>query len=246
MGILVIGDRYAGKTQFINALAQPQAAQRVTPSEGWSYIPPEKIQRTGVGTTEAQLREIRVTLPSGFKQLLLEVMDTPGEVWSSGEGETFSDWQAIQEVSATSEGIFLILPPYDDLLKAEEREQHSFGDKVAWVDRFQGWVQFFRNHCPKAQHILLCISKADLFEADIGQLASRFAYAPNGSVGWDDRHQYLLHRSFKPIAQDINALSQWKQQGSPGSVQCFLTSIHHRSLLELPWIYLASYLSPSN
>jgi hypothetical protein len=30
---------------------------------------------------------------------------------------------------------------------------------------------------------------------------------------------------------------------SGGSVRCFITSIHHRGLLELPWIYLGSFLA---
>ena len=104
-------------------------------------------------------------------------------------------------------------------------------------------MRFFKNDCPKARHILICINKADMFEKDISPLVDQFAYVPNQGMGWHDRHQHLIKRHFLPIAPEINELSQLKQKGEPGSVQCFLTSIYHRSLLELPWIYLASYLS---
>lgn len=252
MGILVIGDAFTGKTQFINALAEPEANQRVQPID-WTYFDGKTIQRTSAGSTASKPLEVLVHLPSGSKHLLVEVMDTPGEVWKNeNRAEIYAqDWQAIREVSVQSEGIFLILPPYNDLLRAEEQNHtgqiiegnHSGGSIAEWKSRFQSWIEFFKRDCPRSRHILLCINKADLFERDISALANQFAYTPNQGMGWQDRHQYLIRRHFQPIAKEINELSQFKQKGEPGSVQCFLTSIYHRSLLELPWIYLASFLS---
>ena len=259
MGILVIGDGFTGKTQFINALAEPDANQQVKPI-GWTYRDPKTIQVTpaGRGLSPNSL-EVQVYLPSGFKKLWVEVMDTSGEFWETENRSEvhLQDWQAIKDVSAESEGIFLILPPYNEILRAEEQNHtepyqiipgnHSGGSKDRWKSRFQQWIKFFKTDCPKAQHILVCINKADLLDSSISDLATQFAYQQNGQgLGWFDRHQYLLKRHFKPIVQEIEQLSRWKQQKSSGTVQCFLTTIHHRSLLELPWIYLASYLNPDD
>ncbi|MFN7658634.1 MAG: hypothetical protein ACK5P3_10930, partial [Dolichospermum sp.] len=60
------------------------------------------------------------------------------------------------------------------------------------------------------------------------------------SLNWQQRHIYVLQRYFRPIYSQLEQLNNGL---SGGSVRCFITSIHHRGLLELPWIYLGSFLA---
>ncbi|MFM6264919.1 MAG: hypothetical protein ACKPFA_00160, partial [Dolichospermum sp.] len=59
-------------------------------------------------------------------------------------------------------------------------------------------------------------------------------------MNWQQRHSYSLQRYFRPIQSQ---LEQINKSISGLSIRCFITSIHNRSLLELPWIYLGSFLA---
>lgn len=109
-----------------------------------------------------------------------------------------------------------------------------------WYNRFERWVKFFQEDCSKARHILICLNKADLF-CNLYEEASMLAYNPYGSqMNWQHRHAYVLQRYFRPI---YSHLEQLNQNILGLSVRCFITSIYNRSLLELPWIYLGSFLA---
>jgi hypothetical protein len=75
----------------------------------------------------------------------------------------------------------------------------------------------------------------------LSQEAGKLSYKPYGSsMNWQQRHTYVLQKYFRPIYLQLEQLNKGL---SSGSVRCFITSIHHRSLLELPWIYLGSFLA---
>ena len=50
----------------------------------------------------------------------------------------------------------------------------------------------------------------------------------------------MSQKYFQPVQAQIIEITK-KTSGVP--VRCFITSIYNRSLLELPWIYLASHLA---
>jgi len=118
-------------------------------------------------------------------------------------------------------------------------ELNSFITRQQWCNRFERWVDFFSHCCPKARHIAICLNKADLF-CDVEQESSKLVYHPQRSpMNWLQRHTHVCNTYFKPLQPQ---LMQLNQNRSGLSAQCFITSSYQRSLLELPWIYLANYL----
>ncbi|NES74190.1 MAG: hypothetical protein F6K24_57885, partial [Okeania sp. SIO2D1] len=92
----------------------------------------------------------------------------------------------------------------------------------------------------QARPIVICLNKADLIDCSLEQEISKLAYLPHGStMNWLQRHNYVVNRYFLPLKSQLEQINSSR---SGLSVRCFITSIYHRSLLELPWIYLASYL----
>ncbi len=95
-------------------------------------------------------------------------------------------------------------------------------------------MEFFHNDCSQARRLVICLNKADLF-CDIEKEASILA-----QKNWQQRHIYVLQRYFKPIQPQIEQINKSMYSSS---VNCFVTSIYQRKLLELPWIYLGTFLS---
>jgi hypothetical protein len=83
---------------------------------------------------------------------------------------------------------------------------------------------------------VICLNKADLF-TDIEQESKRLGY--NSKMRWHDRNMYVIENYFKPVYEQLKIIAQ----NNSGLVRCFITTIHNRELLELPWIYLGSHLS---
>ncbi|WP_223342111.1 hypothetical protein [Synechocystis sp. PCC 7339] len=184
--------------------------------------------------------DIQVKLPSGPKSIPLQWLDTPGEVWrNSWQKDKSGEWQRFLDEIRQSQGILLIIPPYRELIRSEANPQ-EFMTKQQWLNRFDQWVEFFSTDCRKVRHLLLCLNKADLF-CNAEKEGRQLRYEPRGAVmNWQQRDNYVRQRFFhsaeKQIQQISNSLSE-------GSVRCFLTTIHNRSLLELPWIYLGTFLA---
>ena len=109
-----------------------------------------------------------------------------------------------------------------------------------WCNRFNRWAEFFQQDCSKLRHLVICLNKADLF-CNLEQEAAKLTYNPNGAqMNWQQRHMYVLQRYFRPIQPQLQEINQ-SIRGL--SLRCFITSIYNRSVLELPWIYLASFLA---
>jgi len=248
VGVVYIGDRAVGKTYLAMELANPQSNYVKVSSPNY-----ENLRRIlfdeDLGVTRAtdaqkvvdeRYLDIQVRLPTGFKQVTVDWIDTPGEIWrKTWQSDNPEQWKKFLEAARKSEGILLILPPYREILKPGI-EAEQFMTQQQWCNRFNRWVEFFRQDCPKARHLLICLNKADLF-CDLEQEAIKFAYNPNGAqMNWQQRHNYVFNRYLRPIQSQ---LEQINTSISGLSVRCFITSIYNRSLLELPWIYLASFLA---
>lgn len=241
--IIYIGDRAVGKTSLAAELARPEQIAVTVTDLSFEVSPqPGKYAPT---TADTSLHErsmaLQVALPSGYRRLDAAWIDTPGEVWRKRwQEDNPEQWQSLLGAVRQSQGILLILPPYREMLNLSPDEAEAFITRAQWCRRFQRWAEFFRINCPKVQHLVLCLNKADLFTADLGQESGRLAYWPErrGST-WQEKHQYVESRYFA-VAKD--SLKQLNTSVRGLSVRCFITSIHDRGLLELPWVYLASYL----
>lgn len=247
MGIVYIGDCSVGKTHLAMELANPKNEHVKVLSPDYEALKGMLFDDTTASVKptdaarEVDLRplEIQAKLASGLKSIEVKWVDTPGEVWREHWQKDNPDkWHKFADTVRKSEGILLVLNPHRSLLPTSIASEYPTQEQ--WCKRFQRWIDFFRYDCPKAKHIVLCLNKADLF-CKVEQEAAKLAFHPNGSeMTWWNRHIYVLQKYFHPIQQPIEQIGQ----STTGlSVQCFITSIHSRSLLELPWIYLANYLA---
>lgn len=250
MGVVYIGDRSAGKTHLAMELANPK-------SEHVEVLSPdyEQLKRILVGDditqgpkpTEAKASvyecrlDIQVRLPTGKKPVIVDWIDTPGEVWRSNwQMNNLDEWNRFLKTIRQSEGILLIIPPHRGLNFQSGVDVEQFMSQQQWCNRFDRWVEFFRQDCSKTRHIVICLNKADLF-CNLEEEAARLVYNPYGSgMTWQQRHTYVLQRYFRPIQPQLEKINQ---SISGLAVRCCITSVYNRSLLEIPWIYLGSFLT---
>lgn len=248
MGVIYIGDREVGKTHLAMELANPKYNYVKVNYPDYEvlksrlYIEDEGRTRATIDdkATYDEYLEIQVQLPTGSKQITLDWIDTPGEIWRKRWQENQPlEWQKFLDTIRKSEGIILILPPYREMIKSDCNLE-QFITQEQWCTRFNRWVDFFGRDSPKIRHLILCLNKADLF-CNFEREASQLAYIPNRSaMNWQQRDAYVFQKFFRPIQSQIKQLNQ---SISGLSVRCFITSIYNRSLLELPWIYLGSFLA---
>jgi hypothetical protein len=238
LGIIYIGDRNAGKTHLAMELANPTNNYVRVES---NYFNSQPLPTDAQNSIYSKTLKLEIQLPSGNKQLILDWIDTPGEIWRTHwQEEKRSEWQNFLNIIKQTEGILLVLSPYRQMITSHNVNRDEFITEKQWCNRFNRWVKFFRSDCPKIRHLLLCLNKADLFcnyEKE-GQKLGYFSY--NSPLNWQQRNSYVRQKYFSPIDRQIKELNQ---SISGLSIRCFITSIHNRNLLELPWIYLGSFLN---
>jgi hypothetical protein len=252
MGVVFIGDREVGKTALATELANAKREYVSVLNQDYESLKgmlfdagDDRFRATTV--IDDRSLEIEVRLPIGTRKVAVDWVDTPGEIWrKSWQEDNADEWERFIDLAKQSEGIILLLPPYREIVGEYGKRLKEPVDfdllitKQQWCNRFERWVEFFSYHCPKARHVAICMNKADLF-CDPDQEARKLAYNPHRSpMNWAQRHTYVSNNYFKPLQPQ---LTQLNKSLSGLSVQCFITSIHNRSLLELPWVYLASYLA---
>ena len=247
MGVVYIGDRATGKTHLALELANPDGEYVKVSNLDYDNLRllllDENYQGKPTDAVAPYKRNLNmnVRLPSGNKQVLVDWIDTGGEVWrKSWQKDNPDRWIQFLDPIRNSEGLLLIIPPHRGMSFQTGVDVEQFPTQKQWCNRFERWVTFFHQQCPKVRHLAICINKADLF-CDLSTEGAKLAYKPYGnSWNWQQRHSYVLQKYFRPIYSQIEKLNQ----GIDGaSVRCFITSIYHRSLLELPWIYLGSFLA---
>lgn len=238
MGVIYIGDRSAGKTHLATELANPNNYYVRVNS---SYFNSKPLPTDAQNSLYNKTIELQIQLPSGNKQLILDWIDTPGEIWRKHwQNDKQSEWQNFLNTLKQTEGIILVLPPYRQIITAQNINRDDFITEQQWCNRFNRWVNFFRYECTNIRHLLLCLNKADLF-CDYSLEGQKLGYLPyNSPLNWQQRNSYVMQKYFRPIAPQIQQLNQ---SISGLSVRCFITSIYNRNLLELPWIYLGSFLN---
>jgi hypothetical protein len=247
MGVIYIGDRAVGKTHLAMELANPNSnyvrvinpeyeeLKRILYDESSGATRPTEAD----SSVDDRLFEVEIQLRASKKQISVDWIDSPGEIWrAEWQNNNSQEWNKFLDAVRQSEGVFMILAPFREMLKPGV-DPSNFVTKEQWRNRFNRWVDFFSQECPNVRHIVICLNKADLF-CDIEEEAEKLGYDPNeNSMNWYERHTYVFKKYFRPIHPQIEKINQTR---SGLSIRCFITSIYNRSLLELPWVYLASYL----
>ncbi|MDH6061925.1 hypothetical protein NWP17_16035 [Chrysosporum bergii ANA360D] len=249
MGVIYIGDRLTGKTHLALELANPRNQYVKVLNQDYENLQAMLLDenQTGTRATDAaqgiyeRSLEVQVRLPTGNKPINVDWIDTPGEVWrKSWQSDNQEEWSRVLDAIRASEGILLILPPYREMNFHAGVDSEEFMSQQQWCNRFNRWAEFFQQDCSKLRHLVICLNKADLF-CNLEQEAAKLTYNPNGAqMNWQQRHIYVLQRYFRPIQPQLQEINQ-SIRGL--SLRCFITSIYNRSVLELPWIYLASFLA---
>ncbi|GCL36208.1 hypothetical protein SR1949_13100 [Sphaerospermopsis reniformis] len=247
MGVVYIGDRATGKTHLALELANPDGEYVKVSNLDYDNLRLLLLDENYQGKpTDAvapyqYYLDMNGRLPSGNKQVLVNWVDTGGEVWrKSWQKDNTDRWIQFLDPIRNSEGLLLIIPPHRGMTFQAGVDVEQFPTQKQWCNRFERWVTFFHQQCPKVRHLAICMNKADLF-CNLSTEGGKLAYKPHGSsLNWQQRHSYVLQKYFRPIYSQIEKLNQGIDGGS---VRCFITSIYHRSLLELPWIYLGSFLA---
>jgi hypothetical protein len=248
MGVIYIGDRASGKTHLAMELANPKSEYVKVTSPSYDQLRSMLYDEESSSTkaTDAmksihdRFIQLQVTLPTGTKQISVDWLDTPGEIWRTSWREDNPDeWEHFMINIRSSEGVLLILSPYRESLDSHP-DKDLYLTQQQWINRFNRWVEFFRHECPNLRHILICLNKADLFCKELSREVNKLAYKPHNSpMNWQQRQTYICSQYFRHVLASIEEINR-SIKGL--SVRCFITSVHERSLLELPWIYLATFL----
>jgi GTPase SAR1 family protein len=243
--VILLGDRAVGKTSLLVSLANSQGKYVKVVDPNYAGLINKLLYDESLADTISTddvhnlPLEINVSLPFEDMTFATEFIDTPGEIWSMDWSMNNPDMQYFFNMLNSATSIILVIPPYREIIKSETIAS-KFSTQSEWVMRFEQWVNLFsRESFPQLRHLIVCLNKADLF-CEIEQEAVELRYEPTGSrMNWFERHKYVLERYFRPIKTQIKQLNQ---NLSDLSVSCFITSTYNRDLLELPWIFLSSYL----
>ncbi|MFB2920759.1 hypothetical protein [Aerosakkonema funiforme] len=246
MSVVVIGDRQVGKTSMVIALHDPGTKHVQVLTDLKKYYNPDTGVIAGTSRKEEETLLVEVKLPGGERQIQVHWIDTPGEAWENKEWrKTHLDaWQDMQAKVSHSQAVLLLLPPQRTMIQPNLLDDKSKPDDFprpdAWTNNLASWLQFFNQNCATVQHILISIHKADLF-CDFQAEAKRWRYEQSKGMRWIEYNEYIRNTYFNKADQLIR---EYNRQHST-SLRFFITTIKNPSLLELPWIHLASYLAHS-
>ena len=230
--VVLIGDRAVGKTSMVHALCTPPH-DKVEPKEG----PSGDVAPTD--SMEIKNLTIIVELPAGNIELSLVWIDTPGELQTNRKKQEDSPeiWSNFCQEVKDSDYVMLLLPPHQGLLNHKNiPDIDDFPTSQQSQNRFQKWwVPFLSQNSQKAKNILICRHKADLFIAEINAVVHQYRYSNEG-FSWKNYFDFSS-RYFTEVDSDM---SQYKKNHIHQQVRLFVTTVENRSLLELPWIYIAT------
>lgn len=250
MSIVVVGDRGAGKTSMVVALAKSRTnhVQIVSNAENLVTrrfnVAENRIAGTAHMTLETLL--VNIHLSSGIRQVQVLWVDTPGEAFSNRDWKTKypTAWQDIQQQINESKGLILLLPPHRDMVLLQNTDTRTMVDELpttkAWVNRLENWLLFFQENCSQVEHILICIHRADTF-CDIQNEGKKWRYEKSKTSLFYEYNTYVRKTYFTPAEKLIRTYHPILRT----NLQFFITTIDNPYLLELPWIYLGAFLANS-
>lgn len=239
--VMLIGEQGAGKTSLVFELRNNSDAQHV------ELLNPEMLERYGdfdtgnVALTDSISQEylsIKVKLPGGDKTLYIPWVDTAGEFWNNKQfhRDRPDEWQRYLELIEESKALVILLHPYRDLLPHSHSKHDDLCTATQWSRRLNSRLELLQNHCSRVKHILICMNKADFF-CDVANEGNKWTYSKSRPIFYNyDLH---IHRKYLLATRKSLKLPKSLKQ----KVRFFITTIKNRSLLELPWIYLGTYLN---
>lgn len=257
-GVIYIGDQAVGKTTLALELMKPgQGLVTATPftvnyttlkdllldSQG-RVKPTGEILAFKKAIVDDYSFEVDMTINNVPCSYTCQWLDTPGEIWQqSWQSYNHSEWQNVLNTFKSVDGILLILAPYREIIlfTPPNDDPSNYLTRKQWIKRFDRWVHFFNHQCPKIRHLIICLHKVDLVcsAQDLSVEIQKLSYNPN-DPNWQWKNTYIKQRYFSVIREQLQQLDQ----GMSGrTVRCFISSTQYRDLLELPWIYLGSYLA---
>ncbi|MDZ8025039.1 MAG: ATP-binding protein [Nostoc sp. DedQUE11] len=255
MSVIVIGDQGVGKTTLMLELAKSKNGnvQVISPSitdlqkkftNNGNIIPTDNTYNTNL--------QVKVNLFGYFKEFNVNWIDTAGEAWrpnSIWQTQNHNDWKDTLESLENAKVLMIILAPHRQMLEEElvelvagktnfNKKDTRFRSRQQWKNRFQEWFDFLEKHCQKTDHILFCLNMADLFcdvvrECELYQKNSTLQ-----KIKWYEHKERILQQSFVEVAELIDTFDMKRRI----PVQLFVTTYYKRILLELPWIYIGTYL----
>ena len=242
--VVVIGNQGVGKTSMVLTLAEQKTEhiEFVDPNVQKYYNPDTGIA-AGTFRKEEETFLVNVNLLGGQRQIQVRWIDTPGEAWSDKNWKKNNEkaWLDIKQEVSQSQGVLLLLEPHRSMVKPklleEPTQEDDFPRPQAWANNLEDWLTFFEQNCSKATHILLSIHKADLF-CDLNAEAKRWEYR-FGKISWANYSDYVFKQYFSNAS---NIIMNYNRKHRV-QLQFFITTINSSSLLELPWIYLSSYIA---
>jgi GTPase SAR1 family protein len=232
--VVLIGDRGVGKTSMVYALFETPH-EKVEPKEGPSgdFAATDKIETGNLG--------VIVVLPAQNIELSLVWIDTPGELQTNRKTQDDNPeiWEKLCQEVQTSDYVMLLLPPHQGLCHNKNiPDINSFPTSEQSKNRFKAWwIPFLSQNSQKAKNILICRHKADLFIANIQEVGNQYKYRyANEGFSWKNYCDFSA-RYFREVDDEI---SQYRNNPRHQEVRLFVTTVKNRSLLELPWIYIAT------
>lgn len=245
MSIVVIGDRQVGKTSMVINLHDPGTKHVKVLTDLNKYYNPETGLIAGTSRKEEETLLVNIDLPAGERQIQVRWIDTPGEAWDNKDWRNTNNaaWQDIRKEVSQSKAVLLLLPPNRNMVQNHLLDGETDPDNLprpeAWANNLASWLQFFRQNCPRVQHILISIHKADLF-CDIEAEEKKWRYEPLKGPLWFEYNNHIRETYFTKVN---NIIRDYNSQQPGTNVRFFITTIKNSSLLEIPWIYIGSYLA---
>lgn len=207
-----------------------------TPGEFWA----EQLQQKPIANQSGKLL--------AQESLNIEYLLT---VTEDGESFVSLEWQQqlINDLKTVKGIILLLAPPRSKLIESRLKEvkisqyEARFLEDKQWKEQVKSWLDFLKAHVTEEQRILICLNMADLF-CDHQIIARKLRYEIkdinlDNIMNWQKRHDYVLNNYFiavKELIEDYNI------ETDGNLLQTFITTKADRSLLELPWLYLANDL----
>lgn len=247
MSVVVIGERGVGKTSMVVALAK-QLGKNLLIEDAEAVVARNSNIETGeiapTSTMRIENLQINIALPAGEKQINVLWIDTPGEAFSDNDWKQKlpTAWQEIEQQIRESRGIILLIPPHRDLVHPNRLDNRTAIDDLpafkAWRNSIENWLAFFKKNCYQVEHIAICIHRADTF-CDTQHEGKKWRYE-NATYGFWLKYDDHIRKNYFATVQDL--LREYNSR-SQVMLRLFITSIDQPSLLELPWIYLGTFIA---
>jgi hypothetical protein len=241
--IICIGDRFAGKTHLCLEILNPDGHYIKVVEPDYKFVKSFILDDRGItiaGAMGCIHINFKADLPTGLQTIDLDIIDTLGEIWrKSWQDGNDKRWQETLNKIQTADAVLVILEPYREIINPEKDNLDHFITRQQWIKKFEKWVDFLLKECSQVSHLLICLNKVDLCLINLREEAKKLAYAPHYQpLNWQEKDNYVYHRYFTPVQSQIQRLNQHRENAA----RFFVTSIYQRDLLELPLIYISSYV----